>query len=266
MADTQRFDFWNDSGHVLSGRPDLPEGGPATFALIAHCFACGKDNRASIRLAQVLARANIAALRPDFEGLGASKRDFSSAGFASNIDDLCAAADALRHRYAAPSLLVGHSLGGAAALAAAHRIPEIAGVVTIAARSEPAHVLKNFPQFILALQENGAAEVQLAGRKYLIERKFVDDLQGHHLRRHLAELAVSVLVLYSPAESVVGLENASVIFRYARHLKNFSALDRADHLLSRKQDVDYVAAMSAACFSHYCRESPNARPNSAGMS
>lgn len=249
--ETQRFDFESSTSQILSGRLELPDGEPTAFALFAHCFTCGKDNRASSHLARALARANIAVLRFDFTGLGGSDGEFGNAGFTSNIEDLIAAADALRRRHAAPRLLIGHSLGGAATLASVHRIPEAAGVVTIGAPFEPTHVMKQFAGSVPAIMQNGSAEVELAGRRFFLRRSFIEDLQEHHLGHRLAQLAAPLLVLHSPTDTVVGIKNATEIFRHARHPKSFIALDGVDHLLSRADDVDYTAGLITAWFSRY---------------
>jgi len=250
-VETQRSDFESSNGQILSGRLELPDREPTSFALFAHCFTCGKDNRASSHLARALARARVAVLRFDFTGLGGSDGEFGKAGFTSNIGDLVAAADALRRQHAAPRLLIGHSLGGAAILASVHQVPEAAGVVTIGAPFEPTHVMKQFAGSVPAILENGFAEVELAGRKFCLHRSFIEDLQEHHLGHRLAQLAAPLLVLHSPTDTIVGIKNATEIFRHAQHPKSFIALDGVDHLLSRADDVDYTASLITAWFSRY---------------
>lgn len=248
---SERFDFANGKGAKLAALLDLPIGKPAAYALLAHCFTCGKDNLAAKRIAERLALNGIAALRFDFTGLGMSEGEFANTHFSSNVDDLVAAADRLREMHVAPAILIGHSLGGAAVLAAAQRIPEARAVVTIAAPSDPSHVTGLFKEQIGAIRDRGEVEVALAGRQFRIRREFLDDVAEHKLDQCLAGLRKALLVFHSPSDEVVGIDNASYIFTHARHPKSFVSLAGADHLLSQKGDAVYVANVIAAWAERY---------------
>ncbi len=255
---TERFDFQGASGLGLSGRLEIPEGTPAAYALFAHCFTCGKDALAATRIARRLAALGIATLRFDFTGLGGSEGEFSNSGFTSNIEDIIAAADQLRRIRTAPSLLVGHSLGGAAVLAAAGRIPEVKAVATIGAPFDATHVLHLFGDRVPAIADTGSVEVEIGGRPFQIGRSFVEDLSRHDQGSRIGELRRSLLVLHAPGDTIVGIDNASQIFLKARHPKSFISLDGADHLLSKPRDAEYAAGVIAAWASRYLGTDANA--------
>lgn len=246
MAAAQRVTFPGANGHELAARLDLPAGQPRAYALFAHCFTCSKDLAAARRIAQGLAAEGIGVLRFDFTGLGHSEGEFASTNFSSNVADLLAAADYLRREFAAPAILVGHSLGGAAVLAAAADIAEVAAVATIAAPSDVGHVLEQFGSSLEEVRSKGEADVMLAGRSFTIRRQFVEDAEGQRLADRIATLRRALLVLHSPHDETVGIDNASAIFLAARHPKSFVSLDDADHLLSRPEDADYAARVIAA--------------------
>ncbi|MDP2294137.1 MAG: bifunctional alpha/beta hydrolase/OsmC family protein [Pseudolabrys sp.] len=248
---SERFEFPNARGDRLAALLDLPLGEPAAYALFAHCFTCGKDNLAAKRIAERLAACGIAVLRFDFTGLGDSEGEFANTHFSSNVDDLVAAADHLRKTRGAPSLLIGHSLGGCAVLAAAHRIADARAVVTIAAPGDPSHVVGLFDQHVGAIREHGEVEVALAGRPFRIRRKFLNDVAERKLTECLASLNKALLVLHSPIDDLVGIDNASRIFTAARHPKSFVSLDGADHLLSKRSDAVYAANVIAAWVERY---------------
>jgi uncharacterized OsmC-like protein/alpha/beta superfamily hydrolase len=248
---TERFQFASSEGHQLAAALDLPEREPMAYALFAHCFTCGKDVLAARRIAAALAAKGIAVLRFDFTGLGSSEGDFANSTFSSNVADLVRAADHLRETRKAPSLLIGHSLGGAAILAAAGQIPEAKAVVTIAAPSDPAHVTHLFKDRIEDIREHGSVEVQLAGRPFQIKREFIDDIAEHNLTAHVAKLHKALLVMHSPVDDTVGIDNATHIFIAAKHPKSFVSLAGADHLLSGKRDASYVADVIAAWAERY---------------
>jgi uncharacterized OsmC-like protein/pimeloyl-ACP methyl ester carboxylesterase len=229
----------------------LPLGQPAAYALLAHCFTCGKDNPAARRIAERLAINGIAVLRFDFTGLGSSEGEFANTHFSSNVDDLVAAADHLRKTRQAPAILIGHSLGGAAVLAAAHKIPEARAVATIAAPYDPSHVVGLFKEHVDTIRTQGEVEVALAGRPFRIRREFLDDVAEKKLNECIAGLHKALLVFHSPIDDIVGIDNASHIFLAARHPKSFISLAGADHLLSKKSDADYVANVIAAAASRY---------------
>ena len=247
----ERHEFTGASGHRLAARLDAPDGDARAYALFAHCFTCGKDVIAASRLAQALAAHGIAVLRFDFTGIGASEGDFENTNFSSNVGDLVEAADFLRGKFAAPRLLIGHSLGGAAVLAAAAGIPEATAVVTIAAPGEPSYVTTMFSAHLDQIAAEGEAQVQLAGRPFRIKQQFVDDVGGHSLREHIAGLGRALLVMHAPGDDTVAVRNAMEIFTAARHPKSFISLDDADHLLTRREDAVYVANLIAAWSSRY---------------
>ena len=248
---TERLEFPNARGEKLAALLDLPLGRPAAFALFAHCFTCGKDNLAAKRIAERLAMCGIGVLRFDFTGLGSSEGDFADTHFSSNIDDLVAAADYLRASHGAPAILIGHSLGGAAVLAAAHRIADARAVVTIAAPCDPAHVTGLFKEQVDKIREQGEVEVSLAGRPFRIKREFLDDISEQRITERVADLRKALLILHSPTDDTVSIDNASRIFLAARHPKSFVSLAGADHLLSKKSDAAYVANVIAAWAERY---------------
>jgi uncharacterized OsmC-like protein/pimeloyl-ACP methyl ester carboxylesterase len=248
---TERFQFTGEGGHQLAAALDLPDGEPIAYALFAHCFTCGKDVLAAKRIATVLSAKGIAVLRFDFTGLGSSEGDFANATFSSNVTDLVRAADHLREARKAPAILIGHSLGGAAILAAAEKIPEAKAIVTIAAPSDPAHVTGLFKDHVDRIREHGEAEVSLAGRPFTIKRGFLDDVAEQRLSDQVHNLRKALLVMHSPTDDTVGIDNATRIFVAARHPKSFISLSGADHLLSQRRDSAYVAEMIAAWATRY---------------
>jgi len=248
---TERFQFTGSQGHELAATLDTPDGETRAYALFAHCFTCGKDVLAAKRIAVALAAKRIAVLRFDFTGLGSSEGDFANSTFSSNVADLVRAADHLRRTRKAPAILIGHSLGGAAILAAAGQISDARAVVTIAAPSDPAHVTGLFADRIEDIRKQGKAEVSLAGRPFTITREFLDDIAEHGLMAHVANLHRALLVMHSPTDDTVGIDNATRIFVAAKHPKSFVSLAGADHLLSDKRDSAYAAEIIAAWASRY---------------
>jgi putative redox protein len=247
----ERFQFTGSEGQQLAAALDLPEHEPKAYALFAHCFTCGKDVLAAKRIAVALAAKGIAVLRFDFTGLGSSEGDFANSTFSSNVADLVRAADHLRETRQAPAILIGHSLGGAAILAAAGQIPDAKAVVTIAAPSDPAHVTGLFADRIEHIRKHGESEVSLAGRPFRIKREFLDDIAEHGLMAHVAKLHKALLVMHAPTDDTVGIDNATRIFMTAKHPKSFVSLAGADHLLTNKHDAAYVADVIAAWASRY---------------
>ena len=232
-------------GHTLSAVLDLPADPPRAFALFAHCFTCGKNFRAASRIARRLAHEGIATLRFDFTGIGSSKGDFSGTSFLSNIEDLRITADWLRQHYRAPTLLIGHSLGGAAVLAAAPHIPECRAVATIGAPADPAHVIHLIADDLETIRREGKATVTLAGRQFTIGSRFLDDMENLSHEQTIAALDRELLIMHAPGDSIVPLENAGRIYSAARHPKSFVALAGADHLLNAPADADYAARLIA---------------------
>ncbi|OON61132.1 osmotically inducible protein OsmC [Massilia sp. KIM] len=243
--------FHGADGQLLAARLDAPDGPVRAYALFAHCFSCSKDVFAATRTAQGLTRHGIAVLRFDFTGLGASEGEFANTNFSSNIADLIAAAAFLRAEYAAPQLLIGHSLGGAAVLAAASGIPEVRAVATIAAPSDPHHVTGLFRDQLDTIAADGEARVWLAGRQFTIKRQFIEDVAEQRLAQKIHALRKPLLVMHSPLDDTVELSNALQIFEAARHPKSFVSLDTADHLLTRREDALYVAGVIAAWSGRY---------------
>ena len=248
----QKLDFTNRRGLTLAARIDRPGNGPAiAHALFAHCFTCGKDIAAASRISRALARRGIAVLRFDFTGLGNSDGDFANTNFSSNVTDLLAAAQALEQQYRPPSLLIGHSLGGAAVLAAAPQLPSVEAVVTIGAPATAAHVKHLFSSAHTELQEVGEAEVRIGNRSFQIKRQLLDDLDNYGDASHLRQLGRALLVFHSPVDQIVSVDEAARIYQAARHPKSFISLDNADHLLSNRDDVEYVAETLVAWASRY---------------
>ena len=258
----ERFDFISTQGQRLAALLDMPAGEPRAYALFAHCFTCGKDVHAARRIAQALTALDIAVLRFDFTGLGSSEGEFANTTFSSNVADLVAAAGALRGARRAPAILIGHSLGGAAVLAAAADVPEARAVVTIAAPSDPAHVTGLFRDRIADVAQQGEIEVSLEGRRFRIRRAFLDDVAEQNLREKIARLHKALLIFHSPTDDRVGIENASRIFEAAKHPKSFVSLAGADHLLGRLSDATYVAKLIAAWAERYL-DLPEPRPETA---
>lgn len=238
---TQRVDFEGSQGAKLSARLDLPTGFIKAYAIFAHCFTCSKDLHATKRISGVLSQNGIAVLRFDFTGLGNSEGDFSSTNFSSNVEDLVIAANYMRDHFEAPSLLIGHSLGGAAVLSSASDIPEVKAIATIGAPSEAEHVVHNFGVKIDEINEKGEADVSLAGRKFSIRKQFLDDLAQNNVIEKVKLLRIPLMVMHSPADQTVGIENATNIFVAAKHPKSFVSLDNIDHLVSNDRDADFVA-------------------------
>ena len=250
-AKIQKLEFKGHSGANLAARLDVPVGPIRAYALFAHCFTCSKDILAARRIAAALSRAGIAVLRFDFTGLGASEGEFASTNFSSNVGDLLSAVDHLRSNFEAPKILIGHSLGGAAVLAAAGRVPEAKAVVTIGAPADAEHVLHNLGAKIADIERDGEAEVDLAGRTFRIQKQFVDDVRSASLAEAIGSMKKALLVLHGPLDQTVGIENAGAIFTAAKHPKSFVSLDTADHLLTKAEDAAFAADVIAGWASRY---------------
>jgi uncharacterized OsmC-like protein/fermentation-respiration switch protein FrsA (DUF1100 family) len=255
---TESVNFTGALGDTLAARLDRPAGPTRGYALFAHCFTCSKDLAAARHIATGLAERGIAVLRFDFTGLGHSEGEFANTTFASNVDDLIAAADFMRDELQAPTILVGHSLGGAAVLAAAGRIDEVRGVATIGAPSDPLHVIHNFQGSVEAIERDGEADVVLGGRTFQIRRSFIEDLRDHRLTDMVSKLRRDLLIFHAPLDETVGISNATDIFVAAKHPKSFVSLDKADHLLSRRSDSAYVAAVLAGWAERFLPTAPPA--------
>jgi uncharacterized OsmC-like protein/fermentation-respiration switch protein FrsA (DUF1100 family) len=246
---TEVVAFTNRRGQRIAARLDRPDGIAQAFALFAHCFTCDKTSKAAVRISHALAGLGIAVLRFDFTGLGESDGELT--GFSADVQDVIDAASHMASQGMAPALLIGHSLGGAAVLAAAGDVASAKAVATIAAPADPAHVLKLFGANLTAIERDGAAQVQIGGRPFTVRRDFVDDARMHDLKARIGALRRALLILHAPADAIVGVENATEIFLAARHPKSFVSLDTADHLLTKSADADYAAGVIAAWASRY---------------
>jgi putative redox protein len=243
--------FLNDAGTSLAGILDLPASTPRAFALFAHCFTCGKNLKSATNISAAMTAADIAVLRFDFTGLGQSEGDFAATSFSSNVSDLVAAARFLEAEYEAPSILVGHSLGGTAVLEAAHEIPSALAVATIGSPADPEHVTRLFGDARGDIEAHGAFEVRLGGRPFMIRREFLDDLRRHDLPNAIGGLRKALLVMHAPLDATVGIDNAASLFAAAKHPKSFVSLDRADHLLTNNEDSAWAGHVLSAWASRF---------------
>jgi uncharacterized OsmC-like protein/alpha/beta superfamily hydrolase len=257
---TRPVSFPGAFGTTLAARLDAPAGAPLAYAVFAHCFTCSKETKAAATISAALAERGFAVLRFDFTGLGGSEGDFANTNFSSNVDDLIAAADFLRREHRAPALLVGHSLGGTAVLAAASGIPEAVAVATLGSPVEPEHVLRLLKDSVGKIDAHGDARVEIAGRDFRVKKQFLDDIRGRKVGGALAHLGKALMVMHSPRDTVVDIDNAAKIFTAARHPKSFVSLDPADHLISRREDALYAGQLLAAWALRYVAPAPDALP------
>jgi uncharacterized OsmC-like protein/alpha/beta superfamily hydrolase len=249
---SEHLRFPGAHGYELAARLESPVTTPTAYALFAHCFTCSKDLKAAGWISRALVQRGIAVLRFDFTGIGESEGEFSGTDFSSNIEDLVAAADFLRREREAPSLLIGHSLGGCAVLPAAHRIPEVRAVATIAAPSDTEHLKKTLVRLAPELEARGEAEVDLgSGRPFRIRRKLLDDLTEDHLQEVVGNLHRALLILHSPVDNTVGIEHAQRLYLMAKHPKSFVSLETADHLLTNERDARYAGDVIAVWVERY---------------
>lgn len=265
MPRSERLTILNAHGQSLAARLDLPDvdgpsgGEPVAYGLFAHCFTCSKDLHAVRRIAGALAARGIGVLSVDFTGLGMSEGAFEDTTFSTTVSDLVAAAGYLAEHYAPPQLLVGHSLGGAAVLAATEALPSVRAVATIGAPAGPDHVRHLFAGHEAEIEHTGQAVVDLGGRPFTIRREVLDDLDSHAaMCERIASLGAALLVFHAPGDETVGVEQARQIFETARHPKSFVSLGGADHLLTDPADARYVAEVLASWAGRYLcpRESP----------
>ncbi len=255
------FEFPGADGRQLIGRLESPSGRVRGWALFAHCFTCGKDNLAAVRIARTLAAQGIGALRFDFAGIGESDGPFSETSFASNIDDITAACGAMAERGWPVSLLIGHSLGGAAVLAAAGHCKTVRAVATINAPYDVAHALGQFsPDDLQAIERDGSAEVRLAERPFRVGKELIDSLRMQDQGKRIASLHRPLLILHAPTDTTVSIDHATHIYAAARHPKSFLSLDKADHLLTRKEDAARAASLIAAWADAYVEPEPGKDP------
>ena len=256
---TEKVTFENAQGQTLSARISLPiDQHPHTFVLFAHCFTCNKNLSAVRNISLAMSQRGFGVLRFDFTGLGESEGDFADTNFSSNVEDLVAAANMLAEKYAAPGILIGHSLGGAAVLQAAGKIDSVKAVATIGAPSNPIHVGHHFSESKEEIDAQGIATVNIGGRPFTIKKQFVDDLDGHNMEKAIKNLKRALLVMHAPFDQTVGIDNAGEIFKAAIHPKSFISLDSADHLLSDKADSVYAGSMIASWAMRYI-ETPEAK-------
>lgn len=248
---TEKVEFKTSTGATISGKLDKPIGPIRTYALYAHCFTCTKEFIGSRSICQELASHGIAVLRFDFTGLGSSGGEFGETNFRSNVQDLIAAADYMAKHLEAPSLLIGHSLGGAAVLSAAKFIDSAKVVISIGAPADAEHVIHNFENHVDEIEKNGSAKVKLGGVYLTITKQFLDDLRAQNVTEGLHDVRKAFLIMHSPTDDTVGIENAGRIFAAAKHPKSFVSLDNADHLLTKPEDAAYVAATINTWASRY---------------
>ncbi len=247
----EKIRFPGALGHELAGVLELPEGAARGAALFAHCFTCGKDVKAAYHVTKALAAAGLAVMRFDFTGLGESGGDFSETDFTSNLQDLLAAAATLEERGHPVRLLVGHSLGGAAAIMAARHLETVRAVATIAAPSETRDLAAKLRRMAPQLDEAGESEVVIGPRRLRIRWNLLEDLERHDVADAVAGLGRPLLVLHSPADKTVSVEHAARLFRLARHPRSFVSLDAADHLLSSARDARWCGELIAAWAGRY---------------
>jgi alpha/beta superfamily hydrolase len=248
---TERVTFPGYRGDLLAARLETPGHTPSAYALFAHCFTCSKDSLAAVRIARALAARGIAVLRFDFTGLGGSEGDFANTNFSSNVADLGRAAEFLRRNYRAPALLVGHSFGGPAVIAAAASIPETQAVVAIGAPCSPAHLRRLLVKLEPQVQSGDEIEIALGGRSFRIREQFLKDLDEQRLLSEVGDLGRALLVFHAPQDEVVDIGRAIRLFDAAAQPKTFVALEGADHLLSREADAVYVSEVLAAWARRY---------------
>ena len=253
----KKLAFTNDAGQRLAARIDLPDHAqPAAYALFAHCFTCSKNIKAAAHIGRALTDKDIAVFRFDFTGLGESEGDFGDTNFSSNVEDLITAAQFMADNFEGPKILIGHSLGGAAVLQAAAKVPSSLAVITIAAPADPNHVSRALGDSKDIIERRGEAEVELAGRTFKIKKQFLDDLESVSMQNTIENLNRALLIFHAPTDDIVGIDNAARIFQAARHPKSFISLDRADHLLMNPDDSRYVGSLIATWASKYINANP----------
>lgn len=249
---SEKISFKNNENHLLDARLELPgDMEPTSYAIFVHCFTCSKNVHAATRISRALTQTGIGVLRFDFTGLGNSDGDFSNTNFSTNVSDLLSAYHHMIDNKMIPKLLIGHSLGGAAVLAAKKAMPEIKGVVTINAPSDTHHVELLFEENISKIETEGEAKVTLAGRQFTIKKQFLDDVRSINLENKISKLGVPLLIFHSPEDRVVSPDHAIKIYEAASQPKNLLSLEGASHLLNRKEDSDYVADVISAWGKRY---------------
>ncbi len=247
--------FKNSDSKTLKGILELPTNKkPENFILFAHCFTCNKNFHAPSNISKSLASKGYGVLRFDFTGLGESDGDFEDTNFSGNVDDLVSAASFLKEEYHAPSIIVGHSLGGAAALFAAKEIDSVKAIVTINAPSNLVHVQKHFESSLSEIEKEGSAKINIGGRSFQIKKQFIDDLENNNESKSLEEIRTPLLIMHTPQDKIVSIKHAEELYKSARHPKSFISLDKADHLLSNRSDSEYAGGLIAAWASKYIEQ------------
>ena len=247
-----RLKFLNKEGLNLGARLELPvDGKPENYAIFAHCFTCNKNLNAVRNISRALTQNKMGVLLFDFAGLGESEGQFEDTNFSSNISDLVAAADYLEEHYQAPQIMIGHSLGGAAVIQAAAQVNSIRAVATIGAPADPPHVVHLFKEELAEIESSGEATVDIGGRPFTIKKQFVDDLQANPMEQVLPALGKALLIMHSPQDNIVGIDNAATLYTQARHPKSFITLDGADHLMSNPADSEYAGHIISSWASRY---------------
>jgi putative redox protein len=242
---SKNIEFTGALGDTLSAKLDSAEDNNSEFALFAHCFTCSKNLKAVGHITKSLAKRGISTLRFDFTGLGQSEGEFANTNFSSNVEDLVAAAKYMESELTSPALLIGHSLGGAAVLHAAHELDSVKAVATIGAPSDPSHVKENFKMKLDEIEETGEAEVTLAGRPFKIKKQFLDDLEAAGREDKMSTLNRALLIMHAPMDQTVDINNAAKLYSGAKHPKSFVSLHKADHLLTNPDFSKYAGKLIA---------------------
>lgn len=230
------------NGVFLSARFDIPDNEYKATALFAHCFTCGKDILAASRISRQLIAQNFAVLRFDFAGIGSSGGEFENTNFSTNVQDVIDVVNWLRSNHRAPELMIGHSLGGTAVLAASSYIPEAKSYVTIGSPSSPRLLFDLIGNDNLEkINTEGYADVNLEGRIFRIKKQFLDDIADQIVLTQVKSLHKPLLIMHAPIDRTVPIEHATMIFHAASHPKSFVSLDQADHLVSNKNDAEFIA-------------------------
>lgn len=246
-----KIEFKGAQGDILAAKLDVPSSEPRYYALFAHCFTCTKDIKPANDIVKTLNKYGIAVFRFDFTGLGNSSGDFQNTNFSSNVQDLVCAAEYMKENLQSPALMIGHSLGGTATLIAASKVPECKSVAVIGSPSNATNVIKQFEADVEKIEQEGEADVMLAGRPFKIKKQFLDDARQQNITNTLSSLKKALLILHSPVDETVAIDHAAELYESAKHPKSFISLDKADHLLFKKGAAEYVARSIAAFGSYY---------------
>ena len=257
MTARQHITFINSVGVKLAATIEHPAVPVKYYAIFAHCFTCGKDIIAASRVSKMLAARGVAVMRFDFTGIGDSDGDFTETNFSSNVQDLISASNFLRDKFDAPQLLIGHSLGGTAAIHAASEIPECKAVATIGSPATPNHLLDNFPDEVETIENKGVADINFGPKVFKIKKQFIDDLNTQSVISKISKLRKAILIMHSPIDRIVSIDEASRIFVAAKHPKSFITLDNADHLLDNVDDAQYVSETIIAWANRYIEKEKN---------